>query len=186
LTEDCVEHQEYCSLFGEPNEEEINEWKVSINETTSLITYCSNFTIEELLNCRSFGDHYTSLFTVKETEDCEECVIQYHGQLYQTTVIPDDCEHWGDSEEECGEITSFSTCYNISLDLDAGGTVEIPSKSLTLISGFTGFTMYGSVATKLETSRSFCARRFGATKKVFIFATPKLTLKRKLDILSFL
>ena len=123
LTEDCNDDQEYCSLFGEPDEGAANGWVATLNESASLITYCANFTIEELLNCRSFDDHYKSLFTVKETSDCEDCVIEYTGQLFQTTVFPDNCEMHG--EDMCGEIVVLSSCYNISLELDASGTVEI-------------------------------------------------------------
>lgn len=123
LTSDCTDNHEYCSLFGEPDAGAANGWVATLNESASLITYCANFTIEELLSCRSFSDHYKSLFTVKETTECEDCVIDYIGQLYQTTVLPDHCESW--ESDSCGDMTVLSACYNITLELDAGGSVEI-------------------------------------------------------------
>jgi hypothetical protein len=45
------------------------------------------------------------------------------GQLFQTTVLPD--PHAEEDPGYCGDVVTLSTCYNITLELDAGGTVEI-------------------------------------------------------------
>jgi hypothetical protein len=123
LTEDCLDPEEYCGLFGEPDQGAVNGWTVSLNETTSLITYCANFTMEDLLNCRAFGDHYTSLFTVIEESSCENCIIVYNGQLYQSTILGDNCGNW--SEGLCDEVIALSSCYNITLELDSGGSIDV-------------------------------------------------------------
>jgi hypothetical protein len=124
LTDDCTNPEEYCGLFGEPEEDAPNGWVVSINQTTSLITYCANFTIEELLGCRMYGDRYTPLFTVSEEDNCENCIITYTGQLYQATVLADNCENWSEGDS-CGEVVALSSCYNITLELDTGGSIDV-------------------------------------------------------------
>ena len=121
----CPDPNVYCELMGEPNYDYPDSWTPVLSESDTLITYCTNFTVHELINCKSFYDLNFlngSLFQITNSGECVGCAVTYLGTLYETTVMPSDCENWPFS---CGETIVRSSCYNLSLTLEASGTAEV-------------------------------------------------------------
>ena len=126
LEPDCEEDLDYCELFGDgAAQAEANQWietlgTVSVDGAQN-ITYCRNFTLEQLLSCRQFDQPSTRLFSYER--DSSTDVITYTGFLHSTTVLDEHCSYHGNSV--CGEEVVFDTHYELSITLDAQGTRSI-------------------------------------------------------------
>lgn len=128
LSADCNEELDYCSLFGEPQPIPANEWTVTLSDDLnghhyqpSNITYCRNFTLEQLWGCHNFTDSYNSQFHVENNQ--EEHSVHYSGVLYATTLLPTHCQYH--SSEECGEEKLFGTRYEVDIWINADGTTSV-------------------------------------------------------------
>lgn len=125
LHHDCHEQLDYCALFGEPQATPANQWAVELSgdgaSAAQNITYCRNFTLEDLLNCRSFDEANTRLFD--SVQDPSTHLITYSGRLHATTLRPAHCEYhqWS----QCGEEVVFDTHYALEVSIDAQGTVSV-------------------------------------------------------------
>ncbi len=100
----------YCDLFEDRGASlESDKWSSSWMDDHT-ITYCSNFSVDDLLRCRGPHDEYASLFT-RQT-DSEYSYIR--GQLYHTVVQqPWDCEHPRDTEK-----TMSRTIFDVDIRMD--------------------------------------------------------------------
>lgn len=114
---------QYCDYFDEYVYTPVNGWHASHSSIDNTVTYCRNFTLEELISCHNFSDIHGGLFSVINSVSCQNdtinCAITYYGTLYETTVYTPSCEL------ECNETITSSACYNISISIDASGTSEI-------------------------------------------------------------
>lgn len=120
LEQHAAQPIDFCSLFTEPRQETFNGWRPTYNSPMHAVTYCRNFTSDELFKCRSFDNKYASLF--KAISDDEE--VKFAGTVYQTTLQPrGECSVWtGDS---CGERIVSSTSYNITVVLNGTGVHRV-------------------------------------------------------------
>jgi len=128
----CTVPIDYCELFGEPQVPPANGWEVVVSGHSPWrnITYCKDFSLDELLSCRSYEDPNTRLFG---TEQSEDYVLTYNGTLYANTLLPLHCEYH-DYDGICGEIRPFDTQFDIKITIDAKGTVSVSyiSKAINL------------------------------------------------------
>lgn len=115
----------YCGLFDEPRTETINDWVPTYNPATHSVTYCRNFTLNELLKCRAHGDKYKALFVTSGTPDMEDHGhVNFAGTIYQTTVQPQgECSVWENGM--CGERIISTTSYNITVFTNTSGVQRV-------------------------------------------------------------
>lgn len=128
----CTDTNSYCDLFGEPQEAPGNGWQVTLDIEGNLITYCRNFTVEDLLACHNYTDSHSALFTYVNTVND---VVIYSGQLYATTLVPTTCPWEGDN---CGgEMVATSAAYNVTISINTLG-----ESSIQFATSYTDFAVY--------------------------------------------
>ncbi len=122
LVQSAVIPVDYCSLFKEPRHEVINDWTPKYNSALHTVTYCRNYTLNDLLKCRSFSNKYATLFQKADADEDEH--VNFAGTVYQTTVQPrSECSLW--NENTCGERIVSTTAYNITVSSDAAGVRNV-------------------------------------------------------------
>ena len=115
---------DYCSLFDEPRMVPINEWTPSYITAAHTVNYCRNFTLNELLKCRSYGNKYASLFQIINADIEADDHVNFAGTVYQTTVQPKgECSTW--SNGDCGERIVSASSYNITIISNASGVRRV-------------------------------------------------------------
>lgn len=115
---------DYCSLFDEPNMVTTNDWFATYTTAAHTVSYCRNFTLNELLKCRSYGNKYASLFQAINADIEDDEHVNFAGTIYQTTVQPrSECSAW--TEGTCGERIISSSSYNITIISNASGVRRV-------------------------------------------------------------
>ncbi len=115
---------DYCALFEEPRQAPINDWTPTYSSAMHAVTYCRNFSLDELLKCRSFDNRYASLFASVSADIEQDDHVNFAGTVYQTTVQPrGECSVW--SEGACPERVVSSTSYNITIVLNGTGVRRV-------------------------------------------------------------
>lgn len=115
---------DYCGLFKEPRQTAINEWSPRYNSASHTVTYCRNFTLNEMLKCRSYNNKYATLFQAITDDSVEDEHVNFAGTVYQTTVQPrGECSTWND--DMCGERILSTTSYNITVVTNESGVRRV-------------------------------------------------------------
>lgn len=115
---------DYCSLFDEPRTNTVNEWTPTYTTASHTVNYCRNFTLNELLKCRSYSNKYASLFQVMNADIEEDEHVNFAGTIYQTTVQPKgECSSWTDNV--CGDRVISTSSYNITIISNASGVRRV-------------------------------------------------------------
>lgn len=129
----------YCDYFAPfANETMTNGWFQYIDDSWSKVTYCANFTLDELLHCRNFSDRIGRLFAYNETlpngSPCglgnPKCVISYNGQFHYNAVENKVCHGWPDL---CDETVISHTLYDVSLQMKPDFSVEVYETPMYLL-----------------------------------------------------
>lgn len=115
---------DYCALFDEPRQETINGWRPTYSTAMHTVTYCRNFTLNEMLKCRAAGDRYATMFKAINADIEDDGHVNFAGTVHQTTVQPrTECSVWND--DTCGERVVSATSYNITVVTNASGVRRV-------------------------------------------------------------
>lgn len=115
----CNTTNSYCSQYTEPQLVPANGWSVSI--TGSNITYCRQFTSEELLGCHPFNEYGISTFSLVSNVSN---VLVYSGNLYVTSVLPVTCFS-NINSSQCVEEQVQKIHYPINISMIGNGTLSV-------------------------------------------------------------
>lgn len=136
----------YCDYFNGAKKK--NDWSSSSSNFNNVLSYCRNFTLEDLLSCRpsssSLSPSSSSLFEITNLldNDCEEtdsCAIRYDGKLYHTFIKNNEClmNNQNNNENDLSLLLSdndnMNTCseiiqtieHNISFTLNVNGMSQV-------------------------------------------------------------
>jgi hypothetical protein len=115
----CQINTTYCDKYQEPQIVPANGWGVSFN--SSYITYCRDFTLDELVTCNQFEDITDVPFAL--LTDINNVNI-YSGYIYVTTVLPVYC-FLDVNTTQCFEEQVQHIKYPINISLTTNGTDSV-------------------------------------------------------------